>query len=122
MAAASRRPEVERSNAREQLPRALVGRRRPSFLEDFAMENADRFKAGEMLNVAKPDGSQAWVLILGMKPCGTVEAAFWTGLPHPFETTVDELARLRVLRVEKLGQEDIEMYRQWTGLDPQSVN
>ncbi|OOO25581.1 hypothetical protein [Agrobacterium sp. YIC 4121] len=33
MTHASRRHEPARSNAREQLPRALVGRRRPTFLE-----------------------------------------------------------------------------------------
>ncbi len=121
MTHAERRPQHERSNSREALPRALVGRR-PTFLEEFAIENADRFRVGEMINVSKPDGTQAWILVLGMKPCGTVEAAFWTGLPHLFETTVDELARLRIIRVEKLGQEDIEMYRQWVGLDPQTVN
>jgi hypothetical protein len=117
MTQAARRSEPTRSNAREQLPRALVGRRRPTFLEEFTMENADRFKAGDMLNVSKPDGSQAWILILGIQDCGKVEAAFWIGLPQLFETTVDELARLRVIRVEKMGQADVEMYRQWVGLE-----
>ncbi|NTD84340.1 hypothetical protein [Agrobacterium tumefaciens] len=117
MTHASRRHEPARSNAREQLPRALVGRRRPTFLEDFAMENADRFKVGDNMNISKPDGKQAWIMILGDKPCGKVEAAFWTGLPQLFETTFDELSRLRVIRVEKMGKEDVEMYRQWVGLE-----
>ncbi|MFK3848109.1 hypothetical protein ACI2J5_01245 [Agrobacterium pusense] len=81
------------------------------------MDNADRFKAGDMINVTKPDGSQAWILILGIQGCGKVEAAFWIGLPQLFETTVDELARLRVIRVEKMGKADVEMYRQWVGLE-----
>lgn len=117
MTHAARRHEPARSNIREALPRALVGRRQPTFLEEFAMDNADRFKVGEMINVSKPDGSQAWILILGIQDCGKVEAAFWTGLPQPFETTVDELSHLRVIRVEKMGQEDVAMYRQWVGLD-----
>lgn len=93
-----------------------VGRRRPTFLEEFTMENADRYKAGDMINVSKPDGSQAWILILGIQDCGKVEEAFCIGLPQLFETTVDELARLRVIRVEKMGQADVEIYRQWVGL------
>lgn len=117
MTQAERRHHPIMGNSREALPRALVGRRRPSFLEEFTMENADRFKAGDMMNVSKPDGTQAWVLILGIQDCGKVEAAFWTGLPQLFETTVDELARLRVIRVEKMEQADVEMYRQWVGLE-----
>ncbi|WP_425963821.1 hypothetical protein [Rhizobium nepotum] len=117
MTHAARRHEPARSNAREQLPRALVGRRRPTFLEEFTMENADRFRVGDNINISKPDGSQAWIIILGIKACGKVEAALWTGLPQLFETTFDELSRLRVIRVEKMGKGDIAMYREWTGLE-----
>ena len=117
MTHASRRHEPARSKSREALPRALVGRRQPSFLEEFTMDNADRFRVGDNINISKPDGSQAWIIILGIKACGKVEAALWTGLPKLFETTFDELSRLRVIRVEKMGPADVEMYRQWLGLE-----
>ncbi|UXS38336.1 hypothetical protein FY150_00885 [Agrobacterium tumefaciens] len=117
MTQAERRHHSTRSTDRETLPRALVGRRQPSFLEEFTMDNADRFRVGDNINISKPDGSQAWIIILGIKACGKVEAALWTGVPMLFETTFDELARLRVIRVEKMGKEDIAMYREWTGLE-----
>lgn len=106
----------------EALPRRLIGRRRCTFLEVFTMNSADRFQVGDMLNFQKPDGTEQWIVIFGIDICGAVEAAFWDGLPQLFETTLDELSCLRVLRVEKMGLADVEMYREWVGLDPRIVN
>jgi hypothetical protein len=86
------------------------------------MNSADRFQVGDMLNFQKPDGTEQWIVIFGIDICGAVEAAFWDGLPQLFETTLDELSCLRVLRVEKMGLADVEMYREWLGLDPRLVN
>ena len=41
----------------------------------------------------------------------------WDGLPHYIATTVDNLARLRIIRVERMGQQDIEDYSRWMRMD-----
>lgn len=52
MTQAERRPTHERSNSREALPRALVGRRRPTFLEH------DNTAASQAANYYKPSQGQ----------------------------------------------------------------
>lgn len=118
MTQAERRPRYERSNAREQLPRALVGRRRQPFLELFEMENPPKFSVGDMLKFQKVDGSVSYLTILGFKPDGTVESMFYDGRPHYFTCVDTDLDALRVLEVETMSAEDVASYREALSLEP----
>ena len=121
MAYTSRRaaPTPERIEA---LPRRLVGRRPTTFKEFFASPNADRFAVGDMINFIKADGEQRWLVIMGLNCNGHVDAAFWDGLPNHFETTIDELSALRILRTDKMTMEDVSMYRRFLGIDSPTLN
>jgi hypothetical protein len=122
MTAAAERNRAPSRNARETLPRSLVGRRPDTFKALFASPNADRFQVGDMVNFIKEDGRQHWLVILGLNCGGHVDAAFWDGLPNHFETTIDVLSALRILKTEKMTMEDVSMYRRWLGIDPEILN
>lgn len=122
MTHATRRQEPARSNAREQLPRALVGRRRPTFHDVFEQQNPPKFSVGDMLKFQKSDGYVWYLTILGFRPGGVVDAMYYDGLPHPFLCTLSELSNLRIVEITTISREDVEDYRAALGMDPKLVN
>lgn len=122
MTHAARRSQPTRSNAREQLPRALVGRRRPTFHDVFEQENPPKFSVGDMLKFQKSDGYVWYLTILGFRPGGVIDAMYYDGLPRPFLCTLSELSNLRIIEIKTMSQQDIDSYRAELGMNPKPVN
>lgn len=122
MTHASRRHEPARSNSREALPRALVGRRRPTFHDVFEQQNPPKFSVGDMLKFQKSDGYVWYLTILGFRTGGVVDAMYYDGLPHPFLCTLSELSTLRIIEIKTMSQQDVDSYRSLLDMDPKPVN
>lgn len=117
MTHAARRSQPTRSNAREQLPRALVGRRRPAFHDVFEQQNPPKFSVGDVIKFKKADGRVWYVTILGFRTGDEIDAMYYDGLPHPFLCTVSELSNLRIIEIDTMSKQDVDMYRDCLGLE-----
>lgn len=120
MAAAAERILAPSRNARETLPRSLVGRpsdRRDEFLDIFESDNPPRFCVGDILKFFKTDGWSQIITILGFKEGGHVDMMWYDGRPHHFICCASELEALRIVEIRSLPLEDVRMYRDCLGLD-----
>lgn len=120
MAAAAERNRAPSRNARETLPRSLVGRpseRRDEFLDIFESENPPRFCVGDMLKFFKSDGWSHVVTILGFREDDHLDMMWYDGRPHHFICFPSELEALRIVEIRSLPLEDVRMYRECLGLE-----
>jgi len=120
MTAAAERILAPSRNARETLPRSLVGRpsdRREEFLELFHSENPPPFCVGDMLKFIKEDGWSHVATILGFRADGDLDMMWYDGRPHHFTCSVVDIEALRIIEIRSLPLEDVRMYRDCLGLE-----
>jgi len=106
------------------LPRRLVPRRpanaQPGVVIDvlaaFNAPPACRFEVGDNVRVQDAQGWHYWILILGIHPCGFVDACVYDGVPHYIGVTIEDLSALRTISVENEGVEAVDVYRRLLGL------
>lgn len=117
------------------LPRSLVGR--PALPNvnngyvldvDEALEIAaeagpwDRFRVGDIITLEAWDGLTRIFTILGMRMdakrlVGYADGMVYDGQPHYLMATLDELSKVRILKLDRMSLEDVAMYRRLVGLD-----
>ncbi|KQV34445.1 MULTISPECIES: hypothetical protein [unclassified Rhizobium] len=107
------------------LPRRLVPRR-PSnavskVLTAIAFTPPSRFFVGDIVRFQDVEGWTHIITILGTRPCGFVDAMTYDGRAHYIGITLEEISALRVIRVERMDQEDVDMYRRQLGLAPEDI-
>ena len=120
------------------LPRSLVGR--PAlpivsceyvFEVDEALEAAslggdwDRFNVGDIITFEAWDGRHRIITILGIHKQargagGYADGMVYDGQPHYLMATLQELSKLRILKLDTMGLADVAMYRRLIGLDSSS--
>ena len=111
------------------LPRRLVPRRRmvqslSHFVSEFydALDNSPpRYAVGDMLEFSDNQGRSHFLTILGLKTGGSVDGMIYDGQPHYVCFRMEELAFLRVRRLDCMRLEDVAIYRNELGLDTQEV-
>jgi len=91
-------------------------------LEHFFSPDPPIFGIGDSITFEKADGYRGVITILGYSPTGEVECMFFNGRGHHVNVSLDNICGLRVLRVETMRPEDINMYRRLLGLDPQEAD
>ena len=87
-------------------------------LENFYAPDAPQFRIGDSLTFEKADGTLGFVTILGQDAGGEVECMFFNGRGHHVQVSLDDLCDLRIVRIDTMRMEDVEMYRRLLGLDP----
>lgn len=83
----------------------------------MAQPDPERFQSGDVIEFQKCDGWKWPVTILGRNAAGDFDAMFYTGEPWHFTATEDELAALRIVRVDVMDGESVTMYRRLLGLE-----
>jgi hypothetical protein len=86
-----------------------------AFLDLFYSPNLPIFQRGDMLTFRKADGTVGIILLLAIEG-EDVDAIFYDGQPHRFICHIEDVASLRVVRIEEAGDETIAMYSDWVGL------
>lgn len=103
------------------LPRRLVPRRPISYVGKMYAriyeDNIARFQVGDEITFESNDRRKHHLVILGIRPGGFVDTVIHDGRSYHLITTLEDLARLRVIRVERFGLENVAMYRQMFKLD-----
>lgn len=87
-------------------------------LENFYSADAPRFRIGDSITFEKACGARGIVTILGFHVNGEVEAMFFNGRGHHVDVSIEDLSHLRIVRVETMRSDDVEMYRRLLGLEP----
>lgn len=101
----------------ESLPRINNPAKTVDFLGHFHGDNPARFQVGDLITFKKADGWTWPIMILGIDG-EDVDAMFYDGMPHRFRCAMEDLAALRVIRIEEVDEETVSMYRRLVGLDP----
>lgn len=83
--------------------------------ELFQAEQDPPFQVGDLITFRKADRTVSSVMILEMRG-NEVQAIFYDGMPHRFQCSVDDLAALRIVRIEETNAETVAMYSDWCGL------
>jgi hypothetical protein len=107
------------------LPRRLVPRRQATVVADTlrAIHNAPAtlFSSGDLIEFEDAAGSVHSILILDIRPCGHVDAAAYRGRPYYLGINLGDLLKLRVVRVERMDEANLAMYRSWVKMDEPSA-
>lgn len=111
------------------LPRRLVPRRQmvqaqSHFVSDFysALDNSpSRYAVGDMIEFADNQGRSHFLTILGLNAGGFIDGMIYDGQPHYVCFRMEELAFLRIRRLERMRLEDVAIYRNELGLETQEV-
>lgn len=86
------------------------------FLEGLRNQ-APRFQIGDVITFVCAKGWHHCVSILDIWSCGHVTAMVYDGQPHHLDTTLADLERVRVVKLEfRMGPEEIEMYMSILGI------
>ncbi len=113
-------PQVQTPD-RIALPRRLVPRRPAKVVADTlkALRNvpAVLFSSGDLIEFEDATDSMHSILILEIHPCGHVDAAAYLGRPYYLGINLGDLLKLRVVRVERMGEANLAMYRSWVKMD-----
>lgn len=97
-------------------PRANDPHKTAAYLEEvFNTANAPIFDVGDLLTFRKANGTVGSIMILNMEG-EEVSAVFYDGMPHLFQCSIEDVASLRVVRIEELSAETVAMYRDLVGL------
>ncbi|WHA40586.1 hypothetical protein [Agrobacterium larrymoorei] len=117
MTAAAERIVAPSRNARETLPRSLVGRRQEAFFLDL-LDSIDppRFSVGDIITFDKESGRRYILTILGFRG-ESVDIMLYDGRPYWYVIDEDKLTTLRIIRTETMPAGDVAMYRDLLGLD-----
>lgn len=102
------------------LPRRLVQRRLSGHAREimYAIANADAgLQEGDIIQFHCAMGWRRTITILGVEPDGHIDAMAYDGRAHYLAVKISDLARLRVIHVDRLDLEDVAMYRRELGLD-----
>jgi len=75
------------------------------------------FEPGDLIEFEDAAGSVQSILILDIRPCGHVDAAAYLGRPYHLGINLGDLLKLRVVRVERMVEENLTMYRSWVKMD-----
>ncbi|MDX3976132.1 hypothetical protein [Shinella sp.] len=112
-----RRLEPRRLLPRRPAPHPLANnpQKTADFLDLFYAPNLPIFQRGDMLTFRKADGTTSIILLLAIDG-EDVEAIFYDGQPHRFICHIEDVASLRVIRIEEAGDATIAMYSDWCGL------
>lgn len=107
------------------LPRRLVPRRGATVVADTlrAIHNAPAtlFEPGDHIQFEDAAGFAHSILILDIRSCGRVDAAAYLGRPYYLKINLGDLLKLRVIRVERMEEADLAMYRSWVRMDEPAV-
>lgn len=111
------------------LPRRLVPRRRmvqsqSHFVSEFydSLDNSpSRYAVGDMIEFADNQGRSHFLTILGLNADGSIDGMIYDGQPHRVCIKMQDLAFLRVRRLDRMRLEDVAIYRSELGLDTQGV-
>ena len=114
---------------RVSLPRRLVPRRRmiqaqSHFVSEFysALDNSpSRYAVGDMIEFADNQGRSHFLTILGLNAGGSIDGMIYDGQPHHVCIKMQDLAFLRVRRLDRMRLEDVAIYRNELGLNTQEV-
>ncbi|PLU03831.1 hypothetical protein [Sinorhizobium medicae] len=85
-------------------------------LARFNGPDASLFQSGDIVTVEKASGERMCALILGDGDNDHLDAALYNGMPHYFQIGREELAAMRIVRVEQMCESDVAMYRNMLGL------
>lgn len=107
---------------RTALPRRLVPRRTGADVKEsfygsvWDLPNPPIFQVGDMVHFEKANGSQWIVTILDIDG-DDIMLMFYDGQPYILNAKTDRLRNLRILAMDTMSADDVEMYRRLLWLD-----
>ncbi|AOF90694.1 hypothetical protein [Sinorhizobium sp. RAC02] len=110
---APRRLVPRRSSAH---PHANDPHKIATFLEEvFHASDEPIYQVGDLITFRKADRTVGSIMILEING-RDVTAMFYDGLPHRFDCSFEDIASLRIVRIEDSNTETVAMYRELVGV------
>jgi len=94
-------------------PSDLSLARRARVISEFQASIADapsRFRVGDIITYEDAEGWHRVVTVLLLTPSGGAAVMIYDGQPHFEAIDLADLNRLRVMKIDFMEQEDVEMY------------